>query len=110
MSPQEFKGSIPPGKTVAATLALDGGAEGPASLPIAYARSGGGGSEEDGTVVNAGQSETVSVATDTRGRLRIVVDTRGGGDTGTLTVTADGSTVDSDPITGKTTWVYAIDA
>jgi hypothetical protein len=100
------KGFVSAGSTVRVRLALDGTAQGPARLLVAYGRSGGTPDDETGTVAPGAQA-TLSIATDVKGRLRILLDTRPA-DTGFLEVSVDGAVRDTGSVQGQTTWTYAV--
>jgi hypothetical protein len=100
------KGFVSAGSTARVRLALDGSAQGPARLLVAYGRSGGTPDDQTETV-SPGAQATLSIATDVKGRLRILVDTRPA-DTGFLEVSVDGAVRDSGPVHGQTTWTYAV--
>jgi len=100
------KGFVTAGSTVRVRLALDATAQGPARLLVAYGRSGGTPDDQTGTVAPGAQA-TLSIATDVKGRLRILLDT-GPADTGFLQVSVDGAVRDSGPVHGQTTWTYAV--
>ena len=100
------KGFFSAGSTVRVRLALDGTAQGPARLLVAYGRAGGTPDAQTGTVAPGAQA-TLSIATDVKGRLRILLDTRPA-DTGFLEVSVDGAVRDTGSVRGQTTWTYAV--
>jgi hypothetical protein len=100
------KGFVSAGSTVRVRLALDASAQGPARLLVAYGRSGGTPDEQTGTVAPGAQA-ALSLPTDVKGRLRILLDTRPA-DTGFLEVSVDGAVRDTGAVRGQTTWTYAV--
>jgi hypothetical protein len=102
-----FRGSIPKGSTVTAELKVASGANGTALLSIAFADSGGSGS--DSRTVASGTAATCTVKTNGgKGLLRVLVDFNSDTDTGQLTVRANGNVRDNQPITGDTPWSYTL--
>jgi hypothetical protein len=100
------KGFVSAGSTVRVRLSLDASAQGPARLLVAYGRSGGTPDDQTGTVAPGAQA-TLSIPTDVKGRLRILLDTRPA-DTGFLEVSVDGAVRDTGSVRGQTTWTYAV--
>ena len=102
-----YEGTIPAGSTVKAELALAGTASGPASLTGAFAPKGVGSPDNEGTVVAPGSADWIDIEVTGPGILRFVVDMKDQDDTGTLTVSVDGSEKTKRDITGDTTWGYS---
>jgi hypothetical protein len=100
------KGFVSAGSTVRVRLALDGTATGPARLLVAYGRSGGTPDEQTATVAPGAQG-AVTLATDAKGRIRILLDTNPA-DSGALEVLVDGTVRDAGAVRGQTTWTYAV--
>jgi hypothetical protein len=98
-----FKGSIPVGTKVEATLALDAACSGSAIILIGWGSAAGGAS--DGVIVAPGASATVSVTPKKRGILRVLVDMSEEADTGRLGVIP---ATPPEPISGDTTWGYVV--
>jgi len=100
-----FKGSVPVGTQVTASLRLSDDAKGSAFLSIAWSAGGSTGSQ-DSTTITPGGFGTVSVTPTNPGLLRVFVDMNRETDRGTLGVDPP---TPPEPIRGDTTWTYSVE-
>lgn len=103
-----YKGAITAGSHVRVTLTVDPSASSPASLFAGFARSGGGGSQSEGTVVVPGSNDTLALDADAKGMLQVFVDMAIQPDSGTLQVLTNEGRADEARIAGDTVWTYAV--
>lgn len=100
-----FKGVIPVGSAVVATLSIDASAHGPALLSIAWS-AGGSTGEEQTVIVNPGDTRDVTVRPTAPSLLRVFVDMKSESDQGKLSVSP---ATPATPVTGDTSWVYSVE-
>lgn len=101
-----FKGTLPIGARVKATLSLDADASAPALLMGAFA--GAGMSTSDSDTVAPAATEIVVVTAPVRGILRVVVDMSSQSDPGQLDITANGTPIAAERITGDRNWAFIV--
>jgi hypothetical protein len=100
-----FKGTIPVGAKVTATLTLDPKAQGSAFLAIAWSAGGSTGAQDSCTVAQAGFGEVTVTPTESS-LLRVFVDMNDDSDRGELQVSP---ATPATPIQGDTTWTYSVE-